>query len=103
MFGFGKYDEFDKDSFVSADDLARAIEDLVGKCEMHIDYITSALDEAKTYAQRLRGKTVPLQLVDEGWSYIDMAERHMSGFDAANEAALDLRRAGDAPLNNHYG
>lgn len=103
MFGLGKYDEYDKEDFVSADDLSRAIEDLADKCRHHIGYIERALDKAEDYACGLRGKTVPLELLNEGWSYVRMAEGEMSSFDYATEAALNLRRAGDAPLNNHYG
>lgn len=95
--------DYDPDNFIAATDLSVAIQGLIDTCKRHMDYIQAALDTAEDYAGKLRDVTVPLSLYYEGWNYVGFADNEMRGFDLANEAALNLRRAGDVSLNDHYG
>lgn len=99
-----RYDpSYDPDNFIAANDLAVAIEQLIDKCKNHMGYIERALDEAERLAKALHNVTVPLKLHHEGWDYVGRADADLDSFAVANEAALNLRRAGDVALNDHYG
>lgn len=99
-----RYDSsYDPDNFIAAHDLAIAIEKLIDNCKDHLGYIERALDTAQQYARALRSVTVPLKLHHEGWGYIGRADADMDSFAIATEVALNLRRAGDVSLNDHYG
>ena len=91
------------DNVIDATDLAIAIEKLLDECRSHMGYIERALDTAAQYAKSLHHKQIPLERYHEGWSYIGSADGAMNSFDVATETALNLRRAGDTALNDHYG
>lgn len=83
--------------------LAEDILRLADVAENHIGYIQRALDTAKDYAHSMRNGTSSADLIQEGYSHFYNAGRLDDLLADANEAALELRRAGDTPLNNHYG
>jgi hypothetical protein len=91
------------EELVRADDLSRGILDFAARLRNHMGYIERALDSAEEYGRGLHGKDVRLDMFREGMDFLTRAEAGEDHFVMANEDALNLRRADDLPLNNHYG
>ncbi|MFE7720132.1 hypothetical protein ACFU44_13945 [Nocardia rhizosphaerihabitans] len=86
----------------SATTLSVDILEEINLCRRHLRFIEMALDTAAMYASRLANEKVEPRLLREAESCLEQAKGQMYAFDYANEAALNLRRAGDVALNGHY-
>ena len=93
----------DEAKLVSGHSLGTDMITLITQFRRHIAYIESALNTAEGYASGLLQVEIPLERFDEAMSYLSRAQHGDYDLAAANEAALNLRRAGDVALNNHYG
>lgn len=96
----GLYDEDER--VEDASELAREIDIRLDKAYHHMNYIDRALDMAQDYARGLRGQMVSADLIREASTYLASYDKLEYSFDYANEAALELRRAGDIALNDRY-